>query len=154
MKEKLAYLAGIIDADGCIHIERFLDKRRNKSTYRYVLRLQIGVTKRMLVDWVQENFGGSTKIYRIKGRTENRNDVYNWRISSGKAAEVLETILPYLILKQKQALTAIDFRKTLMSKTESRAHKCADVRQQKNQLKEKLYNKMKKLNKRGVQNGL
>ena len=88
-KVEWAYLAGLIDGEGCI------TSRRN-SKGSYYTRMTISQKRVELLWWVHERFGGAVSV---KGRT--------WHAGSRHSAWVLEGVLPYLVLKRDQAEVAL-----------------------------------------------
>lgn len=152
MKEKLAYLAGVIDSDGCIHIDRYRDQRKKDKSYQYTVRLQVGVTRKEIIDWLLEHFGGETRMYVNKSRHVNRNDMLIWRKSATEAIELVKKVRPYLVLKTPRADVAIEFEKTIMNKTECRSKKFSKEREEKMKKKALLHEQMRRLNKTGVMN--
>lgn len=154
---KLAYLAGVIDSDGCIHIERYVDRRKGRNNrYQYNVRLQVGVTRMEIINWIEKNFCGETRKYSYKreSKFQNRNDVINWRISSKQAINLLKELKDYLILKRDRAEIAIEFEKSILTPSESRSPHLKDVKEKKTKLKEELHAKMKILNQRGIAYGV
>ena len=93
--ENLAYLAGIVDGEGCIRIHK--QSKRNC----YSPMITVVNTNPILVDWLRFFFGGSVGVYH-SGNT-NWKDSYNWRLTGIKAIELLQQIRPYLRLKAQQA---------------------------------------------------
>lgn len=92
-KTKLAYLAGLIDADGCIRI--------NKEN-----RIQIDVTNTQLgmIEWVKENFGGRIAFEEKSKKFDGWSDCYRIEIRKTKdVVKILEAIKPYLTIKQEKA---------------------------------------------------
>jgi hypothetical protein len=55
---ELAYLAGIIDGEGCFTLHR------EKNSHRFASQLQIGNTDLRLLEWVKTRFGGSVNFER------------------------------------------------------------------------------------------
>lgn len=99
MKETdIAYLAGIIDSDGCIGIQKY----SNCNAYRVILT----VVQRdlALVEYLYSTFTGSVNI--VKGSVGNKRFYFRWVVTDKKAMEVLGKCLPYLKLKQSQAYLA------------------------------------------------
>jgi len=97
--EKLAYLAGIIDGEGCIHINT-----RDNQAYSY--QLSITSTDLILLDWIKEIFGG--KIYGpFKGKS-NKQYFYTWHAHGLLGKQILELTLPFLIIKNKSAQAFIE----------------------------------------------
>lgn len=98
MKEtQVAYLAGFFDGEGSIGI--YLT---NKKYHSYTMVARI-VQKNPLP---LKQFPSTGKIYLRK------DGVYMWQIYSEPAAEFLELILPFLLLKRDKAIQAIEFQKT------------------------------------------
>ncbi len=92
---KLAYTAGIIDADGSIGISK------QKGIYR--IRVQLTDKHGNLSQWLKNNFGGI--LYSYVSRTGfgagNRYNV--WMMLDTKAKEFIVQIEPYLVDKRFQA---------------------------------------------------
>ena len=103
-REEWAYLAGVMDADGCIRIRGEKRKRAPSS-------LAVIVTNgdASLVIWLRDRFGG--KPY-------SRGTQRCWNIwwTAKKAVYILEGIYPFLIVKQKQAELALAFQDLLGSR--------------------------------------
>lgn len=94
--ERLAYMAGIVDGEGCITIH---------STRGYFgLEIYVVNTYKPLLDWVESLFGGATYLHKVK--TSPR---WDWQIRGKDAQDLLITLLPYLIVKRNQAELAIAF---------------------------------------------
>jgi intein/homing endonuclease len=92
-KTKLAYLAGLIDGEGCLRI--------NKENR---IGLTITNTQLGMIEWVKENFGG--RIYfEEKSRIDSKwMDCYKIEIRKTKdVVKILEAIKPYLTIKQEKA---------------------------------------------------
>jgi hypothetical protein len=98
----LAYLAGMIDADGYITINR---SQRGMSVYHGP---QVGIagTRREPHDLAASLWGGNVGLYmpKISGHLGQ----YQWSRQGTSAVPVLEAILPYLRIKADQALLALE----------------------------------------------
>lgn len=103
----LAYLAGIMDSDGCISISKW-PGNGNRSD-RYVLELTVVNTSLRLMEWLVEKFGSRYKSRRKV--SEKHKETYDWKYTNNNAAELLEQILPYLVAKERQARIGIEFVK-------------------------------------------
>lgn len=106
-KTDLAYTAGIIDGEGCIHISRQWDKRY-KGCYKYSLSVSVASTDEWLCKWLHFAWGGSVH-YATKNNPKWRPS-WVWQLSSKQACKFLKTILPYLRIKRPQAEIAIEFQ--------------------------------------------
>lgn len=110
----LAYLAGQIDADGCIGL--FKQQVNKKTGMTYVNQsVQLTSQDTDMLGWVLETFGGA--IYQqLKAGTKTVN-LYRWR-PEAPLADFLEEILPYLKTKKAQAQLILDYKATRGSRTE------------------------------------
>jgi hypothetical protein len=94
----IAYLAGIIDADGCIGIQKY----SNCNSYRVILTVvQRDVA---LIEYLFNTFSGSINV--VKGGVKNAKFYLRWVVTDTKAMEVLVQCIPYLKLKKQQAYFA------------------------------------------------
>lgn len=118
-KEQLAYLAGIIDGEGTVYIQK-VDR---KTFFDYFPRIQIISTNKDLIVWIKDIFGG------IVTSRDRSNENRNWRLqhtwyTSRKIMDILlPFILPYLIIKKNQVEVMIEFRKTFLEK---KSHRISD----------------------------
>ena len=96
----LAYAAGLIDGEGSISIQ-------SRYGEQYSIEVAIGMTIKAIgvLEQMKARFGGT--ICKMRGQTDKWESAKKWRIGGEDAANFLIQILPYLMLKQKQALTAI-----------------------------------------------
>jgi hypothetical protein len=110
--EQIAYLAGVMDSDGCISISKAIKTSRLSNRMvnpRYVLRITITNTSMDLMDWLSENFGGGrVSKQRVKAI---HKPTFDWLYDNGKAIYILELVRPYLVVKRRQADLGIEFIK-------------------------------------------
>lgn len=106
-KANIAYLAGIIDGEGCITIyNRILRGKRN-----IVPIVQVTNCNTNLLEWIKNKteVGKIYKVVRTK-QPSNWKDLYYWDIRNGKNIEfLLKQLLPYLIIKKEHAIKMIEF---------------------------------------------
>jgi len=108
--QSLYYLAGIIDGEGSISIDRkscsYMAVNGTKRTYYYHrVDLCISNTNPKLTSWLKENFGGT--VSSIKRKSRNHSTVYCWRIYCRQAERLLIKAAPLLLLKRQQAELAL-----------------------------------------------
>lgn len=91
-----AYVAGILDGEGCLTIGR------NKKALTYDARVYVGMTSKALcvLTELHQRFGGSLK--KTRGRTEDWEEAWMWTINGKLAAAMLREVAPHMILKQRQ----------------------------------------------------
>jgi hypothetical protein len=102
-----AYLAGLIDAEGCFRVTRY--KPKNKPNHVYCIKLDIGNTKFSIFPWLVHRFGG-TIAYRDK--VGNRKSMIIWSLSSRSLYNVLDKIIPYIRVKKAVAEKIKEFYET------------------------------------------
>lgn len=108
-KKDLIYFAGIVDGEGCIHIDSYGAKGKNKNQVGQI-RLRIRHTYYPLIVWIKDTFGGS--LYKCKKIQPRFKNTWEWQVSCKKAAEILQKILPYMKVKAQQARLVIKFQET------------------------------------------
>jgi hypothetical protein len=98
----LAYVAGLVDGEGSIVIG--CSHRANRLPNHW---LQVGITNidKELIDWLLNTFGGHLSDYSHRPR-----HCWVWRVMGNEAKQFLQSILPYLRIKKKQAEIAIAFQ--------------------------------------------
>ena len=102
----LAYIAGIMDGEGCICIVK--RKSCSRKGYSYQLRVTIVNTNEWLVHSLKMQYNGW--VYDHCSGTNKR--VWEWRVDSNLALSFLESIVKYLKLKRAEAEIAINFQRT------------------------------------------
>ncbi len=134
----LAYMAGIVDGEGCIAIDRFTNK--NLPSYCYRLKLRVTNTNHWLIEQLRFNFGGNIKVIKAKG---NAKEAYEWYLAGESASICLKLLLPYLCIKRAQAELGIKFQ----SHKQGKGHHLIDKQRV---LEEADWILAKSMNKRGV----
>lgn len=115
------YIAGLIDADGCIDMQ--LTKDKNTGLYKYVRpRLRIGVShlgKCEVIECLQNSNGGT--VY-VSNKPESANHNPNWRphhtwtLEGKRLRPFLQNIAGHMMIKKEQALLAIFVIDNVMGK--------------------------------------
>ena len=97
-----AYMAGIIDADGCISV--------NTTRYYTYWRITINNTSKSLMDWIEDKFGVGGVNKERRKRPKNHKRVYVFLVAAQKEVlEMVKKIEPYLIVKKQKAQECIEF---------------------------------------------
>jgi hypothetical protein len=107
-KTELAYLAGIVDGEGCFTIEINPPTTYRKGTL-YTCRLTITNTDKRLLDWLLDKVGGTVFARKI---INGRKPCFSWRIYANGIDIIVPKIIPYLICKKEEALVIMKFRST------------------------------------------
>ena len=105
---ELAYIAGLLDGEGCITIVKGHHKRLHpKWSPEYALQVSIANQFLPALEYLKSATGLGS-IHRDRGKN------FKWFLSSQRAKEFLITIRPHILIKSKQADIAIKFQ-TLLS---------------------------------------
>ena len=120
---KLAYLAGIVDGEGSLCIYRVNPAKYNRyQTPNFRSVLNISNTKKELFDWIEEHFRNlnhkSKKHKRsiFKKNSTHERWIYEWVIQGLRLEDICTQLLPYLVLKKRQAELILEFRSTYTQK--------------------------------------
>ncbi len=135
-----AYLAGIIDGEGSVGIYRS-GPHRGCAANRLLLVVTITSTSFILLSYCQSITEEGT-ITLKRQRNDKHQACWEWRARNRKASKLLSSILPYLIIKKKQAVAAIKFAETI-GRTGQRLSK--EIQND----REKLYREIRLLNRAG-----
>lgn len=105
---EFAYMAGLIDAEGCFRIKTWNVK--NKPNAVYAICLEIGNTNKLFFEWLMMRFGGSLTF--IKSKRENRKNSCTWSLQAKRLNFFLIDILSFLKTKKPVCSKIIEFYKT------------------------------------------
>jgi LAGLIDADG endonuclease len=109
-----AYLAGLVDGEGCIAINRSADSRYVEG-FAYYPRVTVAMCDREPLEYykVLTGFGAlNSKPSYKKGWTP----IHQWTVSTRQAEKLLKMIYPYLKIKREQAQIFLLFYSLLNSK--------------------------------------
>ena len=106
--EILAYLAGILDGEGCIGLYNSRSRTDTRSTH---FQLVVRVTQKspQAVELLNQVFGGNMHTYTDVGPNKP-GPYFSWRVTNNQAVGVLEKLQPYLREKRAQCDLALEFQ--------------------------------------------
>ena len=113
-KIELAYIAGIMDADGFFTISKStyaIRVTKDSKNPTYSERIGIKQVNSEAIQIIYDNFGGYFRIE--KPSTVNGKPLYAVELRNIKANTFLNAIYPYLKIKKKQADILIQLRQSL-----------------------------------------
>jgi len=113
-KETLAYIAGIMDADGFFTIKRSTYSMRIRGDSRnptYQERAGLKQVSSYAVDLIHKNYGGYRSI--VKPTCKNGKQLYSVNLTCRQAVIFIRAIFPYLKIKRKQANILLRLRKSI-----------------------------------------
>ena len=100
-----AYLAGIIDGEGSIHIKR-TGKSRKDNTWYLALRVSVANTSLNVLQDILKIVGFGC-IYKTHSESKKHRACYQLDWSSIQAEKVLLKTLPFLRIKHPQAVIGL-----------------------------------------------
>ena len=119
-KTDLAYLAGLFDGEGCIHIRR--NKRHDcPKGVQYQLMVTVRMSSEYLCRFYQMAFGG--RVYQCKKYASAHKTLWQWVVTSQQTSEFLRVILPYLIEKKAEAMLGLKFQDAKLLIKAEKGHK-------------------------------
>jgi hypothetical protein len=136
----LAYLAGIVDGEGHISIDRSKPNIQRRVSPRYQPEFVVVNTDRKLIDWLVLNFGGS--VYTRKILKTNWKQSWTWKLGNQQAAEMCRQLIPYLMLKKEQAILLVDFMDNISPRVFGKGSKLSDEELNR---RDSIYEQMRKL---------
>lgn len=109
--QEAAYIAGIIDGEGCIQFTKYANKARYR-TCKYTIQVSVTNTNPDLIDWLESRLGGYRYEVKRKYGARKRSVNKYWHLtwSTLHAANILSMISPYLVCKLEQAQIAKEFQ--------------------------------------------
>lgn len=144
-----AYMAGVIDSDGCIGINK---AQRQCTRFAVRLEIQINNLNRELLELFQQYYGGSIyletkhRISAIGTRFIYSKPIYHWLIADRAAEKCIRDIISYLIVKREKAKLAIELRETgKISNVPNRKNISEKTRKQHTLRNEKIVNERKQI---------
>ena len=112
----IAYLAGIIDADGSIFIARRSPGKARRVKTQHTLVIVVNQIQPQAIQLLQQTFGGHITQYQPKALKAttwiHKRPLWTWRVYSALAGSCLIQIQPYLRIKSHQAELGINLCQT------------------------------------------
>lgn len=139
-KQKLSYIAGLFDGEGCFCVRR--NKKKN-GFYSYRGEISITIREKFILDDIQKMFGGSVKDHSRIERNGKNGKCWRWSLYGPKAFEFACALAPYLQVKSRQCTAMCNIGQYLYQDGSERVeNRCS-----------KYYLRLKKYNQRGPKRG-
>ncbi len=104
-----AYIAGFFDGEGSVGISKASNKgvRGRRVNPNYSLHIKFSNSDRPVLEWIAEKVGGWILEHKVPSKYRR-----HWKFvkKGSKAMQLLQAMLPYLIVKKEQAEKAIEFQ--------------------------------------------
>jgi len=105
-REKLIYIAGMLDAKSCFYICKYYCKKLN--VYKYAGSVQLWVPKKEIGDFICETLNIQSPL-----RKTYKGDSMGMVFNNKSLDALLEIITPYLVFKKPHAKVLIKYRETI-----------------------------------------
>lgn len=107
--DRLAYLAGLIDGEGCATIVRVEHpSKKYPPRIEHKARLLVVNTDKKMIEWCVKHFGGF--LHQRRFRQTNWKDCYSWHRGIAKKDRAwLVSLIPYLITKKDRVKLLVDY---------------------------------------------
>ncbi len=145
-----AYVAGIMDADGCFMISR--QKRGRKSleigefSLSHMAALKIAMIEEEAISFITHDLGfGAYNLEGARKDRKNSKPIYHWYLRQRQqVAEFLENVIPHLRVKKKRAEFLLEFVRRMEKYTDKRF--CKRVTESELDYREQSYRRMREFN--------
>lgn len=107
---QIGYLAGIIDGEGCVYVNKRKPHGRRK-TFGYGVKVCVSITSYNLVEWFVKNARLTSIHHKIPEGNRKEQWLCTWNNST--AEWLLTLVLPHLVIKTKQAKLGLRLLKHL-----------------------------------------
>jgi len=150
---QIAYLAGIMDSDGCFFIGNF-SRSKHTSNKFYQTVLTVGNTEKSMIDRLTSDFGGLAGKYTNRQTpTNSRRSVFKWTATGERLEHLCELILSHLTVKKRQCEIMLEMRQTYKVARYKKGHKGAlQLDQATLALRERYFNEIRALHARNYLN--
>lgn len=103
---QLAYIAGILDGEGTCVIGKYARDNREMAYRGY---MAIANTYLPVLEWIQTRLGGKIALQVKTNGPYAGSRCYSLTFSANEIRRVLPRLLPYLVIKRKQAEVLLSF---------------------------------------------
>lgn len=109
---QIAYLAGIIDGEGCVYIGNHSFNKKTGDKYFQTI-IKVSTVDAVLSDWLFKTFGGLKGIYTPRQTPKNsKSKIFYWQCSGELLTHLCELMLPFLIIKKCEVEIMLKMRST------------------------------------------
>lgn len=118
----IAYLAGLIDGEGCIRVKRskpyrHLTGRQNAS---YHCSIHVRMVDEPAIAFLRDTLGGWYWLEKRRERSDAQRPLYCWQATDKDAEHILRALLPFLRVKRGAAENALALRDLQASRRQHR----------------------------------
>jgi len=110
-----AYVAGILDADGCFLIMKNNNMSNRRKNISFTPGVKISMIEKEAVEMITNELGyGQYKLEGARRDRPNSKPIYHWHLRSKRnVPEFLIQVIPYLRVKKNRAEFLLEFCNTM-----------------------------------------
>lgn len=149
-----AYIAGVMDSDGCFMISRHKRKTTRKNhphtvegwAWTYLASVKVAMIQREAIDFIVETTGlGTISLNGARPSRPNSMPIYQWGArKKDELIPFLENIIPWLRVKKNRAQFLLEYCKT--AKNTDSSNRYFGLPTEELVYREESYQKMRKFN--------
>lgn len=142
-----AYIAGLLDGEGCISVIRADQTKRSRhKSPSYRLVVSIYNTNKVMMDWLEQRVNGCR--YHNRQKSERHKICHIINIESQSAERFLIEMQPYIIAKSKQLQLGLELLRLVDTWRRERGHVFPPIilPQEEIEKREAIYQRMRELN--------
>jgi len=106
-----AYIAGILDADGCFMIMKNNNKSQRRKNVTYIPGIKIAMIEEEAIKFIRDDVGMGK--YRLEGARKGRTNskpIFQWYLRNKKdLTYFLVKVIPFLKVKKERAKFLLSF---------------------------------------------
>lgn len=106
--EAIAYVAAMIDAEGCIRISKAKNPYKTKP-WLFRPWVQVVNSHAGLIGFLHKLTGVGLVYHGKKPQKENWSPIHRWQVSSNHAKQLIAVVVPYLVIKREIAELVLQF---------------------------------------------
>jgi len=106
-----AYIAGLLDGEGCVGIDKSKSKSK-KHEFNFRIRAIITNSYFPTMCWLKEKTGIGYAYKYHKGYKNNWNAIHRWQIVGDQARDFLRIIYPYAQIKKELIVLVLQLPKS------------------------------------------
>lgn len=146
--EDFVYLAGFIDAECCLCLNRYT--RKNTPNFIYKAILRCNNTKSASIKWLVQRFGGQLSFINRKEKNPNHRDQLMWTLSSKSLFKILPKVFPYLKHKNPAANELLKFFETKVPDGDRQSDEFRTSYSAILKIRDQIFHKLHLLNRKGI----
>ena len=99
-----SYIAGIVDGEGSVAVNRRRDPKTGSC--HYSCRIRVSMTDRHIIEWLHQTTGVE-KVYHVMPRRPEHRQQWEWNVAGHEAKDLASRLLCYLRIKLPQVLNLL-----------------------------------------------